>query len=149
MPATEINIFLDEAVAEVLETMCFMSVIEPLEGEPDAGLEWVSATLNVTGGSSGTFGVCAPLPDARAMAANFLGEDASEIDDARTFDTLCEISNMICGGFLGRLGSDRVYDLSHPMAQPALVLPPEGAMMEGVQLDEGILYVWTDLGARP
>ncbi len=68
------------------------------------------------------------------------------MDPSRTGEVLSELSNMICGSFLVRLGGDGVYDLSPPErdCQEDQLLASHTAV-RNLQLDEGPLCIWMDL----
>jgi hypothetical protein len=83
---------------------------------------------------------------ARTLAANFLGQDEAEIHDAQMEDVFCELSNMICGAFLSRLGDESVYDLSQPVRDEAAAPAGKGVVCRWLQLDEGQLRVWLRMG---
>jgi CheY-specific phosphatase CheX len=145
MPVIEAIDWLKQSAAEVLETMCFIEVVGSLEGELDGETEWLTATVNFAGDKRGRVGICAPYEVARNMTANFLGEDAEDIDRQGVAYGLGEIANMICGGFVHYLGAESVYDLLPPACEFALVLPESSATIERIQLDDGSICVWANL----
>jgi hypothetical protein len=61
-------------------------------------------------------------------------------------DVFCELSNMICGAFLSRLGDESVYDLSQPVRDEAAAPAGKGVVCRWLQLDEGQLRVWLRMG---
>ena len=130
---------------EVLNSMFFVGV----EGSGDepamAESEWIGVRVTFRGPRSGVFGIGAPLPTARTLAANFLGQEEAEMQDAQMEEVFCELSNMICGAFLSRLDGDSVYDLSHPGREDAVSQADEGVVCKWLQLDEGQLRVWVKM----
>lgn len=149
MEPTDFHPLLASATAEVLESMCFMSADENCS-EPIAEDEtWIAAKLHFRGPSSGDFGLRTPLGTARTIASNFLGEDESDLNTFQVIEVLCELSNMICGALLGRLGSDGVYDLSHPERDLGLVRQEANSACRTLQLDGGALSVWLNLEPTP
>jgi CheY-specific phosphatase CheX len=145
MQTNEFDPLLANATAEVLETMCFMSVIEGAQETLAPGQDWVAAKLAFRGPSTGEFGLHAPLSTARVLAANFLGEEEAQIDPQQAAEVVCEISNMICGSFLSRLGGGQVYDLSHPANDPLPAQAQAYTALQMLSLDEGLLQVWLNL----
>jgi CheY-specific phosphatase CheX len=131
---------------EVLNSMFFVGVESNGDESAIAGDEWMAARVAFRGARSGAFGIGAPLTTARTLAANFLGQDESEIQDAQMEEVFCELSNMICGAFLSRLGDESVYDLSHPVRDDAASPAGEGVVSRWLQLDEGQLRVWLRMG---
>lgn len=142
MQSAEIQAWMREAASEVLETMCYMQIVGPLEGKLDGETDWVSTTLKFRGGPSGVFGVSAPYAVARTMACNLLGEDEAEGERQRVADAVGEISNMICGGFVRHFGKESVFDLTHPISDFALTAPEPSAVVAWLQADEGPIGVW-------
>jgi CheY-specific phosphatase CheX len=145
MQTIEFSALIEDATAEVLESMCFTSVAGNVTETvlPDAG--WISVKLHFSGPSCGDLGISAPLTTARALAANFLGEEQAQVDPSQCTEFVCELSNMICGALLGRCGSDGVYKLSHPTIDSYAPCPLQNATCQTLQLDEGELYIWLTL----
>ncbi len=104
---------------------------------------WLAVKLHFSGQPSGHFGLCSPLSTSRTLASNFLGEDDAGISDARAMEVLFELSNMMCGAFLGQMGSDSLFDLSPPQPDPAPAA--ESTARQSLQLDEGHICVWMNL----
>lgn len=145
MPSTELSQPLRRSTAEVLETMCFMGIVDPVEDETESPADWITASLSFQGGERGKFAVVAPWPVAQTMAANLLGEEMDVIDRQQAAECLGEIANMICGGFVHDIGKSAVYELSHPNSEFTRTQPGAGATVERVQLDEGPVIVWAEL----
>jgi CheY-specific phosphatase CheX len=115
MQATDLKPFMEEAVAEVLEAMCFISS----EGEVKDGAEmyqpdWIGGELDFVGCLNGSFGIAVPPSTAATIAANFLGEDESALSTEQTMEVICELTNMVCGTLLARLDSKSAFTLSPP-----------------------------------
>jgi len=147
MQAIDLKPFMEEAVAEVLEAMCFISS----EGEVKEGAEmcqpdWICGELDFVGRLSGSFGIAVPPSTAATIAANFLGEDESTLSAEQTIEVVCELTNMVCGTLLARLDSKSVFTLSPPR--------PTGYekrnSINGKEsyctyaLDEGCISTWLD-----
>ena len=154
MEPNEIQIGLAAAVEEVLETMCFTSVLSSGEGAapasiegtasagceatvPDAATPTCTAALRFKGDPSGGFRVSVPRSLARAVGAGFLGCEEMEVSDSQAEEVVCELANMICGTVLSRLESEATFQITHP----ELVPRERGAGFE----DAGIQR-WFDLG---
>jgi hypothetical protein len=159
MEPNEIQIGLAAAVEEVLETMCFTSVLASGEGavpasgdegppaEPDAEARPCTAELRFEGNPSGGCRVSVPLKLARVVSAGFLGSEEMEVSDSQAEEVVCELANMICGSVLSRLESGEMFRITHPELAP----PERGAGFEGAgvnrwfDLGDGILTVSLDL----
>jgi CheY-specific phosphatase CheX len=145
MQAIDIDPLIVQAIAEVLESMCFMGMVGNLDETVNPDCSWISAKLSFKGPFSGELGVRAPLATLQTLASNFLGEDEACIDSSQVTEFLGELSNMICGSILGRLGNEGVYDLSHPKNDLREAHLQAITTSQTLQLDEGTLHVWINL----
>jgi CheY-specific phosphatase CheX len=147
MQAIDLQPFMEEAVAEVLEAMCFISS----EGEVKEGAEmcqwdWICGELDFVGCVSGSFGIAVPPSIAATIAANFLGEDESTLSAEQTMEVICELTNMVCGTLLSRMDSKSVFTLSSPRSSRC----EERNFVSGrknyctYSLDEGFISTWLD-----
>jgi CheY-specific phosphatase CheX len=148
MQANDFNPWLETAVATVLESMCFFSTVG--EAAEDTVLElpqaWVGGKLNFRGVPSGTFGISFPAHTARTLAANFLGEDEPEIDEAQTSEAVCELANMMCGALLTRQEAKRTFDLSSPVpCRPDESTGVANRIERTFLLEEGVIRVWLEI----
>lgn len=146
MRASDFENWLESAISEVLESMCFTATFgeaEGLENEPD----WVYAKLHFKGTPSGSFGIGAPLETARVIASNFLGEEESEMDRAQATEVICELANMTCGTLLARMESRRTFDLTSPKSDERTEPVAEDAdrIARTFALDEGLVYAWLEI----
>jgi len=149
METNEIQAALAAAVEEVLETMCFATVLASDEGvvPPDAesGEPPLTAELRFQGDPPGGCLVCVPLKLARVVGAGFLGREEEELSDAQAGEVVCELANMICGAALSRLESKTTFRITHP----ELIAPEGGASVQGASrwfdLGDGILTVSLEL----
>lgn len=148
MEPIELCASMTNAAEEVLNSMFFIGVESSLEtcGEA-AGTDesWIAAKVEFQGPRPGSFGISAPLPTARLLASNFLGQDEAELENAQAMEVLCELSNMVCGAFLSTLGGEGVYDLSHPTGDSLSATARPGAISRFLQLDEGQMQVWLQM----
>jgi CheY-specific phosphatase CheX len=145
MQGIDFNPLLVSAATEVLESMCFISVVESSDESVTEDDTWIAARLQFQGWLSGDFGLRTPLATARIIASNFLGEDEADLNTLQVIEVLCELSNMICGSFLNRLEGKGAYDLSHPVRDLMLAQPPAVAACQALQLNEGALCVWLSM----
>jgi CheY-specific phosphatase CheX len=134
---------LREAVDDVLEKMFFVQSEGPAcEGRPPE--ELVAARVDFKGTPSGTLSLRITLRAAQGMAADFLGEEASELPVNRTLEVICELANMICGSVLSRVESDTPFHLSPPIAiveTGGVVKTSDGGIAHNVELSDGALSV--------
>jgi hypothetical protein len=141
MEPNEIQTALASAVEEVLETMCFASVLAGAEGavppEWDGAAPAFTAELHFEGSPSGGFRVGVPLKLARVVGAGFLGREETEVSDSQAEEVVCELANMICGSVLSRLESKATFQITHPELAP----PEHGISFEGAGTNR-----WFDLG---
>lgn len=94
---------LEEAVLEVLETMCFeFPVGEAEEGDAPQG-EAVHAAARFDGSLKGRLQVALAGEAPRRLAAAFLGLDAEDAGERETVQVACELANMLCGATMSRL----------------------------------------------
>ncbi len=94
---------LEEAVLEVLETMCFeFPVEEPYEGEAPQG-EAVEAAARFEGSLRGELCVTLAGGAPRRLAAAFLGLEEAEAGEREQLLMASELANMVCGAALSRL----------------------------------------------
>lgn len=150
MQAIELKPFMESAVAEVLESMCFISS----EGEAadvtgDDRSDWIRGELGFVGLPGGTFGIAVPPSTAAVMAANFLGEDEVDLSDKQTVEVVCELTNMVCGTLLAQIDSKQAFTLSTPKhVLPGTESPVKNDRIEGTYAtDEGLIYTWLELQA--
>ena len=150
MPVNELDRLLEEAAAEVLETMFFTGLSDEEEAvQPRLAEPLVCTRVVFRGAPSGRLGIRVSADTGRQIAANFLGLDASEVCDARMEEVLCELSNMVCGSVLSRIEKDFVFELQHPEIEPAEAGGPRGdqAIRRTLILEEGVMEVWFELEA--
>jgi CheY-specific phosphatase CheX len=114
MTEPAVSVCLREAVDEVLETMFFVESEGPASrsGPPE---EMVASQVDFKGSPSGSLSLRITLPAARSLAADFLGEDVSDLAARRAAEVVSELANMICGAVLSRVESDTTFRLSAPL----------------------------------
>ena len=152
MRAVDLEPVLADAVAEVLESMCFLSILEKAsQCEAGAQQQWVRGTLRFDGVWRGSFGVGAPPETARIIAANFLGEEEASLTAVQTAEVIRELANMACGALLGRIDAKHVFTLSSPQDGTACDPPEASALGDQdrlcclYNLDEGSLQAWCEI----
>src|SRR5690348_7671396 len=114
MPVTELDQWLADGAAEVLETMFFTSLAEEPEAPPLANAPSVCARVSFRGAPSGKLGIRAPVETGRRIASNFLGLEEQAVTETQIADVIGELSNMVCGWVLSRLESHTIFELQHP-----------------------------------
>jgi CheY-specific phosphatase CheX len=127
------------SATDVLEAMYFTGVMG-LSEVGVAGAGW-TAQLEFQGELSGTFQLGMNGETARLLAANFFGEEESEVTATAVADMVGEMANMICGSVLSRMETESHFKLSHPVVEAAA--DPTAGMECGVQqlleTDGGVL----------
>jgi CheY-specific phosphatase CheX len=145
MHAAHFDPLLEGAVAEVLESMCFLSTSGegalPAPGES----AWVARSLEFHGPVHGAFGVRVPLDTARLLASNLLGEEGEEVSDEQAGEAVGELANIVCGVLLGRIESQHTFDLSAPRAVEATPVAGQDRVCRTIALDEGVMMVWLEV----
>lgn len=138
MPAEQISQKLGVAMAEVLESMCFILPGEPVDPAAYAAEPWIERTLTFHGPEEGRFGIRAPHSVAARIASDFLGEDPTDLSSKQVDEVMGELANMVCGNLLGHCYHERAFTLTSPV-------PSEGELHEpGARFDweEGVLLSW-------
>jgi CheY-specific phosphatase CheX len=150
MPIIHFDEWVDASVTEVLESMCFLSA-EPVReaGAPDyetADGASILRRLEFKGPRTGSFGICTSLPSARMIACNLIGVDPEEVTAEQAAETIGEITNMVCGAFLGRFEAKQAFDLSHPqMDDLAKCNVSPNRISRTFALEEGALTAWMEI----
>ena len=146
MPGEQLNRFLSESAAEVLESMFFTSPLETSTPTCPAMESCVSAGLFFRGTPPGRFGICASQDAARSLAASFLGEDPESINVRQCEEVVCELANMVCGSVLSRMEKDALFELTQPkIGEPESRLPENPSACFEFSLEEGSLLVWMQI----
>lgn len=148
MPMVERGSIIAEATADVLESMCFIEVLGDIPEMRSPGADWISAKLYFNGPRSGELGISAAPSTVKELAANFLGEDPTQLDSPECLEFLCELSNMICGSLLGRLKQESIYILSHPINSPYLPNSQPNCTFKTFRVDGGELFVWLSVETK-
>lgn len=146
MKANDFEPWLEGAVAEVLESMCFLSTMGEAS-ETGALSNWISSRLDFQGVCSGSFGLCAPHATAQMIATNFLGDDEATLTENQTAEVIGEVANMVCGALLARVESERAFTLTSPEPGIGCTEGMVGAdrISHMLALDEGTLQVWLEI----
>jgi CheY-specific phosphatase CheX len=104
---------LAHSVHDVLEKMFFAELVEEA-GKDAPAPRGIAAELAFEGDPPGSFRLDLDLLAAQAAAADFLGEDACEINAGQMNAVVCELANMICGSVLSRIESSATFRLAKP-----------------------------------
>ena len=101
--------------------------------------------IDFEGDRPGRFSLWLAAEAATAIAADFLGEDASELNQVRRGEVALEMANMICGSALSRLGGRARFRLGSPRIVPGCsdcaertrqtVETGHGRLMAAIQLE--------------
>jgi CheY-specific phosphatase CheX len=114
MPETPVQCALRESVGEVLEKMFFVEPLDepPVAADPPDGE--IAVKLSFEGSPSGVLTLSVSPDAARQVAADFLGEEPSDLAAGRIGEVVCELANMICGSVLSRVESSSTFRLAAP-----------------------------------
>lgn len=125
MTVERIRELIPPLVSEILETMFFCEA--ELEAVTAAGetsehsLEFVDdedpvyrIVIDFQGSPSGRFWLRVTANAAKSLAADFLGVDRDDVDEARSLQTAFELGNMICGSVVSRVESQAAFALTAP-----------------------------------
>ena len=104
---------LAESVREVLEKMFFVDLVDAPPGEALGAR--IAAELIFDGHPPGAFRLILDQEAAKSAAADFLGENPSELSEDQLNEVVCELANMICGSVLSRIESSATFRLSKPV----------------------------------
>lgn len=140
--------WLDESVAEVLESMCFTTSEPAAAALADGAGDWVNRRLEFVGPEQGSFGIRTTLPTARMIACNLLALEDQDLSDHQAGEAIGEIANMVCGAVLGRFETTQHFNLSSPKWDETAV-PEDQISRQRVSrmfsLDEGTLVAWLEI----
>jgi CheY-specific phosphatase CheX len=147
MRAAHFDSLLEGAVAEVLESMCFLSTGGETALPASSETAWVARKLEFRGPLRGSFGVQVPLDTARLLASNLLGEEGDDVSDEQAGEAVGELANIVCGVLLGRIDSRHTFDLSAPRAVAVNQIPAAGPdrVCRTIALDDGVMMVWLEV----
>jgi len=119
------------SIFDVFEKM-FYIFLEPLDDESD---EYdMEAAIRFEGSMSGEIRILLSMDIMKTMIQNMLGLKEDEITTQRIEDCSKEAVNVICGNFLGKLNSTKVFNLLPPVFSennPPLPLFKKVGMWEG------------------
>jgi CheY-specific phosphatase CheX len=127
------------SATDVLESMYFTSVMGASE-VPLSGEGW-AAGLEFKGELSGTFTLRMSMEAARLLAANFFGEEESDMTETAIGDMVGEMANMICGSVLSRMETESHFKLSHPLVEVSsdLMQGMDSGVHQLLETDSGVL----------
>lgn len=137
-----------ETFSDVFETM-FFTFLEPLEeapGKEELGCgKFIEATIDYSGGCTGSFLFYFPWELGKNITVNFLGVDEGDVQDRQIADTAAETANMAIGSLLGKLDPGGTASLAIPQTRvldnfsPETLLGSPGICMFNTEF--GILWV--------
>jgi hypothetical protein len=155
MKASEFAGLIPECCTEVLDAMYFTTVVDSRleESMPEAmpdETDFLSFHLRFVGHISGRFGLHMARGLARNLAANFLGEEESDISSAESEEVAGELTNMLCGSVMSRVEGEDKFILSHP--EPGSLELRDGVddvLISRLDTDSGVLTVWVVVEGEP
>jgi len=103
-----------KAVFEVFEKMYYI-YLEPVEGEA-VGKDFSSVEIGFSGDIEGIIISRFPHELSMMMAANALGMDDQQMTDQILADCRKECLNMLCGNFLQKHNTDKLFHMTLPKA---------------------------------
>jgi CheY-specific phosphatase CheX len=130
---------LRDAVAEVLEKMFFIRILEnprpaaeiSAPGEGSSPESEILTQVTFHGEPPGKLSLRLERRVARAIAADFLGEEEPELEEREVEDVTRELANMVCGTVLTHVESAVLFGLDEPQLADASAPEcgrPESAM---------------------
>lgn len=130
---TEIHAQMRAAVHGVLEMMFTSPVLADTQFPPAGWVDPITVGLNFHGQTKR--GICALAveePTARSLASVFLCTevDSPPLTRESSWEVMCELSNMICGSFLGSVDRQESYRLSSPRS----LLPGEIGLIQPLHM---------------
>lgn len=159
MKAVELAMLIPECCSEVLEAMYFTAVIgaisaasapQPAPQLASSDDQALAFSLRFTGDISGCFGLRLHNGTARALAANFLGEDPSDISASDLSEVTGELANMLCGSLMSRVEGKHKFVLSHP--EPSHLSSCSNSantLVSTLDTDSGEVLVWVMIEGAP
>ncbi len=135
------------SIFEVFEKM-FYIFLEPLDDESN---EYdMEAAIRFEGFLSGEMRILLSKDIAKTMIHNMLGLEKDEIITQSMEDCSKEAVNMICGNFLGKLDSTKVFNLSLPSfgMNSTSIEPGKNVYRMDFDSDEGRVGVIIDANGR-
>ncbi len=107
---------LEYTVGQVLENMCFSDAVPVSERFSDESVVAVSVGFNGT--VSGYLRLEVAPSAATWLTASFLGIDQESVQPQLSEDTVCELSNIICGRFISLLHPGARFAIGQPSRIP-------------------------------
>lgn len=113
---------LRDAVAEVLEKMFFIRILEDPQAAdvvPACAMDSrpapeITVRVNFHGQPSGRLSLHLNCNAAQSIAGDFLGEEERGLEQRQIEEVVCELANMICGAVLSRVESTATFRLDSP-----------------------------------
>jgi hypothetical protein len=148
MQVVPFEAWIDESVAEVLESMCFTTLDDVAEPPEENGADWIHRRLEFGGPEKGSFGIRAPLSTARVIACNLLALEPDELTDVQASEAIGEIANMVCGAVLCRFETKQAFNLSQPKPDETALSKDQydsRRVSRTFALEEGALIAWLEI----
>jgi CheY-specific phosphatase CheX len=154
MNASELAPHVSECCSEILDAMYFTEVQgAELRGpapddEAGAGPS-LTYSLHFAGDISGRFGLRMGLETARNLAANFLGEDGTDLSLTEISEVTGELANMFCGSVMSRVEGEHKFVLSHPEPDAPGSIAAGDRLVSTLATDSGAVTVWVAIEGGP
>jgi len=153
MKASEFAELVPGCCGEVLDSMYFTTVMEtshPKEltevGEDEQtaiDAEEYAFSLSFKGDICGWFGLHVGSATGRGLAANFLGEEETDLSAVEVGEVMGELANMLCGAVVSKVEGRSKFVLSHPEAMQLLPrLGNKDALVSRFETDGGTITTW-------
>jgi CheY-specific phosphatase CheX len=145
MKASDLASLMPECCAEVLDAMYFSTVLSATRSNVPITIVPTdfAFSLSFHGDVQGRFGLHLNSEVALTLAANFLGEEESTLVATEVAEVIGELSNMLCGSVMSRVGGARNFVLSHPEPVTSPPVPDvSDALVIDLETDGGIITTW-------
>ena len=152
MPVSDFADYMSGGCSDVLESMFFASVMASTHEEsvPALSEEAYTFGLSFSEDFRGNFGLQIDKKTAAYFAANFLGEDESEVSEQSAKEVVGELANMLCGSVTSRAYTTRKVSLSHPEPLTEESLRKlESPYVLKIETDGGFVTTWISLEHSP
>ncbi|MBI4773487.1 MAG: chemotaxis protein CheX [Deltaproteobacteria bacterium] len=138
---------LTDVTSEVLETM-FFALPEPLLDsdlrEPQITFD-IRGSISLGGPQRLQLNLFLPKRMAAELSANLLAIEPDEVDDEALLDTVRELTNMIAGNLINRIGEDAGFEMGIPETSFGRATLPSSAVTEGqnvfIMIEEKLLML--------
>lgn len=139
MSDQDLHASIHDAVEQVLETMCFSTVLGPCGTAQAQPFLDRSATVEYSGAGEGSVLIGCDEAGVRGLAANFMGSE--EASEEQVLEFLGELANMVCGAVVSTLDGRGTYNLGTPQLVPPAALAEARGIRCDFEIDGGVISV--------